>query len=133
MASLQLEVVTPDRLIVSREVDYVSVQGTEGELGILPSHVPFLSALKIGNMHYTADGETVHLFISGGFVEVSDNKVSILAESAEDASTIDVERAQKAQERARQRLLEANKDDIDTLRAEQALKRSIVRLNLARK
>ena len=133
MASLQLEVVTPDAMVVGCETDYVGVPGVEGEFGVLPGHIPFLSALAIGSLHYTVGSETKHVFISGGFAEVSNNKVSILAEAAEEKETIDVQRAQAAKTRAEERIssYKQDRDDIDVLRAEAALQRAIARLNLA--
>jgi len=133
MASLQLEVVTPDLKVVGCEVDYVGVPGVEGEFGVLPGHIPFLSALAIGGLYYKVEGNTHMLFVSGGFAEVSSNKVSVLAESAENVDKINKERAEKARARAQSRLDEAHsgKGDIDVARAELALRRAIVRLNLA--
>ena len=133
MASLQLEVVTPDLKVVGCEVDYVGVPGVEGEFGVLPGHIPFLSALAIGGLYYKAEGNTHMLFVSGGFAEVSSNKVSVLAESAENVDKINKDRAEEARKRAQARLAEAHsgKGDIDVARAELALRRAIVRLNLA--
>lgn len=127
--SLQLEVVTPDRQVVSESVEYVSCPGIEGELGILPNHASLLSALKIGAMHYTVNGQTQYIFISGGFADVNDGVLSVLAEAAEHAADIDQARALAAKERAERRL--ANRDEnVDVARAEAALQRALVRLNL---
>ena len=135
MASLQLEIVTPDAKVVTVEADYVGVPGVEGEFGVMPNHIPFLSALDIGGLYYKAEGKTEYVFIAGGFAEVSNNRVSILAESAELVATIDKTRAEQAHERAQKRLdsksLESG--EVDIVRAEAALKRAIARLNLVGK
>lgn len=130
--ALQLEVVTPDKQVVSQTVDYVSAPGTEGEFGVLPHHVNLLSALAIGSLHFTAGGKTQHVFVSGGFADVSDNKVTVLAESAETAEDIDQARAQAARERAEKRLA-ARDEKVDAHRAEASLQRALTRLSLAAK
>ncbi|GFM37072.1 F0F1 ATP synthase subunit epsilon [Desulfovibrio psychrotolerans] len=126
--SLHLEIVTPDKVVLSETVDYVGAPGFEGEFGILPNHIPFLAALRIGTLHYKVGGKTSDVFVSGGFAEISDNKVSILAESAERVEDIDVERARKAKERAEMRLAQ-ERDRIDAARAQAALQRAIARIN----
>ena len=123
---LLLEIVTPDRKVLSQDVDYVGAPGALGEFGVLPSHIPFLSALGIGNLYYKDAGKTHYVFVSGGFAEVGPDKVTILAEAAEMATDIDLERARKAQERAQQRLARAQ-DKIDHARAQAALRRSLAR------
>ncbi len=129
MASLQLDIVTPDQLVLSRAVDYVGAPGLEGEFGVLPGHIPFISALAIGALHYKAEGKTRYVFVSGGFAEVSDDKVTILAESAETAENIDFARAEKARKRAEERLAQKN-EAVNNIRAESSLRRALVRLNL---
>ena len=129
MASLQLEIVTPDHLVLSKEVDYVGAPGVEGEFGIMASHIPFLSALAIGGLHYKAGGKNHYVFISGGFAEVSDNKVTVLAESAEAAENIDAARAEQAKRRAEERL-NAKAENINQKRASIALQRAICRLTI---
>ena len=74
-STLQLEIVTPDKVVVSQTVDYVGVPGIEGEFGVLPHHIALLSALAIGDLYFRVDGKTEHVFVSGGFAEVSDNKL----------------------------------------------------------
>ena len=128
--ALQLEVVTPDRQLVSQTVDYVSAPGVEGEFGVLPNHVNLLSALAIGDLRYSADGKSRHVFISGGFADVSDNTVTVLAEAAELAEDIDQSRAQAARERAEKRLAE-KAENVDLTRAETSLRRAVMRLNIA--
>jgi len=128
MATLKLEIVTPDRKVLSEDVEYVGAPGIMGEFGILPSHVPFLSALGIGNLHYNQGGKTHYVFVSGGFAEVSNNQVTILAEVAEKATEIDHDRASKAKDRAEQRA-SAAKDKIEATRNQAALKRAISRIS----
>ncbi|MEW6186467.1 MAG: F0F1 ATP synthase subunit epsilon [Thermodesulfobacteriota bacterium] len=130
---LELEVVTPDRLVVQEQVDIVMAQGALGEFGILPNHIPLLTTLQPGEMRYRKDNKLEYLAVSGGFAEVSNNKVTILAEAAERAGEIDVDRAKRARERAERRLAQAKVEAIDYVRAEAALKRSLVRLNIAAK
>ena len=128
MATLKLEIVTPDRKVLSEDVEYVGAPGIMGEFGVLPNHVPFLSALGIGNLHYKQDGKAHYVFVSGGFAEVSNNQVTVLAEVAEKATEIDVDRAAKAKERAEQRAAAA-KEKIESARNQAALKRAISRIN----
>jgi len=99
-----LEVATPDHLLLSREVDEVIAPGSEGEFGVLPGHAHFLSMLRIGELRYRVDNQTNYMSVLWGFAEVTPTKVTILAEIAEKAEDIDVERAQAAVERAEQRL-----------------------------
>jgi len=134
MGSLFLEVVTPEKVVVSQEADIVVAQGSLGEFGVLPGHVPFLTGILPGELRYTTGGKTEYLAVTTGFAEVSDNKVSILVDAAERAEEIDVERARKAMERARERLSkDRGTPDIDFHRAEMALKRAIARIRVAEK
>lgn len=134
MGNLHLEVVTPERVVVSEDVDSVVAPGSMGEFGVLPGHVPFLTGLVPGELRYSSGSRVERLAVTTGFVEVSDNKVSVLVDAAEKAAEIDIERARKALERARARLaMERGKQDIDFLRAEIALKRAIARLKVAQK
>ena len=119
-STLQLEIVTPDKVVVSQTVDYVGVPGIEGEFGVLPHHIALLSALAIGGRYFRVDG----------FAEVSDNKLSILAESAERGEDIDTARANAARERAEARLA-AKTAETDMLRAHLALQRAVERLHIA--
>ncbi len=127
--ALQLEVVTPDKQVVNESVDYVSCPGVDGEFGVLKSHVALLSALKVGVLRFDKDGKQEHVFISGGFADVNDNVVTVLAESAELAKNIDKNRAQKAQQRAEERLAQ-KQDSMDVARAELALRRALVRQSI---
>lgn len=130
MATLELEVVTPERTVVKEAAEMVICPGSEGEFGVLPHHVSLLSALKIGPLRYRVNGRDELVFVSGGFVDVNDNKCSVLAESAERADSIDQARAQAAAERARKRL-EAKQADFDEARAIAALQRAEMRLKIA--
>ena len=120
--------------MVSQEVDMVVAPGVLGEFGVLEGHVPFLSGIVPGELHYTSGTQTESFVVSGGFAEVSNDRVSVLVDSAEKAHEIDVERARSAMERAKARL-EKGRDveDIDFTRAEAALKRAIIRIKVAEK
>ncbi len=127
---LFLEVVTPQKSVVSEEVEIVVAPGSEGEFGALKGHTTFLTSLKLGTLRYKgADGKERYVFINGGFAEVLPQKVTILAESAERRKDIDVERALKAKERAEKRLA-AKTPDTDLIRAEAALRRALHRLKM---
>lgn len=130
MGTPQLEVVTPDKTVVSAEVEMAVCPGVEGEFGVLPQHVSMLSALKIGDLRYRVNGKDENVFISGGFADVNNNVLSVLAESAELATDIDTARAQAAKERAEKRL-SAHDDSLDETRAEAALQRAVTRLQVA--
>lgn len=126
-----LEVVTPQKAVVSEEAQIVVAPGSEGEFGVLSGHTTFLTSLKVGTLRYTdASGKERYLFVNGGFAEVLPNKVTLLAESAERRGEIDVSRAKLAKERAEKRL-SARSDDIDLVRAEVALRRALHRLDIA--
>src|SRR5215208_8440919 len=96
--ALQLDVITPERRLLSEQADAVTVPGLGGELGILPGHTPLISQLQTGVLSYTQGGATTRLHVSGGFVEVNNNRVSILAEVAERPEEIDAARARLARE-----------------------------------
>ncbi len=130
---LILEVVTPSRQVVSDEVDLATAPGTDGVFGVMANHAPLLATLQIGEMHYEKDGEVVRLAVSGGFCEVSNNRMTVLAEAAEKSEEIDIDRALKAKERAERRLQEAEtrREEIDLARAKAAMTRALVRLKIA--
>ena len=129
MGDLYLEVVTPNGVLVSQEVDEVVAPGTEGEFGVLPDHALFLSGIVPGELRYTAGSVKGSMVVTTGFAEVSSNKVSVLVDAAEKTSEIDRERARQAIERARARLAkERGSEDVDFIRAEHALKRAIARV-----
>lgn len=132
MEALRLEIVTPDKVVLEANVDYVGAPGVDGEFGVLPGHIPLLSALSVGELYYRQGSATHWAFVAGGFAEVSENKVTILAEAAELSSDIDVDRAQQALERARARLESRNgKADLDLIRATTALQRAVSRIHVA--
>jgi F-type H+-transporting ATPase subunit epsilon len=130
--TIRLEIVTPDKKVLSDDVEYVGIPGLMGQFGALRNHIPFLSALAIGSLYYRIGGKNYFVFVSGGFAEVAPDNVTILAESAEKAEEIDVSRAKKSKERAEQRIQE-QKEKFDTARAEAALKRAIQRISTKEK
>ncbi|MFZ5797038.1 MAG: F0F1 ATP synthase subunit epsilon [Desulfobulbus sp.] len=133
MAQIHLEVVTPSGPIISDEVDIVTAPGYGGEFGVLANHAPFLSTIKIGTLSFKKDKQTKHLMVSGGFSEVSNNKITFLVESAEYGQDIDVDRAMRAKERAEKRLAQAvqQAEKINRARAEAALQRALARMRTA--
>lgn len=131
--TIQLEVITPDVAVFNDQVAGLLVRALDGDIGILPHHAPLIAALDAGPLIYTkVDGDKGELFVSGGFLEVKDNKITILAPAAEVADAIDVERAEKARKRAEERL-RATLPNVDVDRARLALKRAMGRLKIAHK
>jgi F-type H+-transporting ATPase subunit epsilon len=129
--NILLEVVTPERSVVSEQAQIVMAPGSLGEFGVLSGHTPFLTSLKLGTIKYTdAAGSERAVFVSGGFAEALPDRVTVLAESAERRKEIDVQRAQAARQRAEERL-QKQADDIDYVRAKAALERALHRLRLA--
>ena len=132
---LTLEIVTPDRALLREEVDEVVVPGSQGEFGVLPGHTPLLSTLKIGELWYRQGQEKHYLAIAFGFVEVLPDRVTVLAQVGERAQEIDVQRAERAKQRAEQRLAQAQPQltqiDFDIERARIALMKSLLRLQVA--
>ena len=128
---LQLEVVTPERRVLSEQVNSVTVPGRSGEMGILPGHAPLISELQTGVLSYNEDGTVFQLHVSGGFVEVTDDRVSVLAEIAERPEEIDAARARQARERTEKQLSAWSGTEEDFEKARAKLERSVVRLQLA--
>jgi F-type H+-transporting ATPase subunit epsilon len=129
--TFHLEIVTPRRIVFKGEVLSFSAPGAAGGFQVLHSHAPMLVLLKIGEVKFTeAAGAEVHYAVSGGFVEVRDNKVILLAETAERTDEIDTERAKAARDRAKKRMAE-KKAEVDTVRAKLALFRALNRLKIA--
>ena len=126
---LDLQIVTPDRLVVQARVDEVQVPGSEGYFGVLPGHTPMLASLAVGELWYRQGQEKTYLAIASGFAEVLPDRVTILAKLAERADEIDAERAEAARHRAEERL--ANKSDVDYERARAALAKALTRLQVA--
>jgi len=127
---LNLEVLTPERKVISVQVEEITVPGIDGELGVLPNHTPMISQLQTGVLTYRQGGEKRSLHVSGGFVEVLPDQVSVLSDVAERPEEIDSERARRARERAEKRLA-SNGDDVDFRREELRLQRAMIRLQLA--
>jgi F-type H+-transporting ATPase subunit epsilon len=130
MATLRLQFVTPEKAIAHDDVDEVQLPLADGYAGILPGHAPMLAALRTGQMWYRKGGETHYGFVSGGFVEVTGDRVSVLARIAERGEDIDLERAEAAKRRAEERIAKPVME-IDTERARISLLRAISRLDAA--
>jgi F-type H+-transporting ATPase subunit epsilon len=128
MKTIKVNVVTPDGPVYESDVEMVSTKAQSGELGILPGHIPLVAPLAIGVVRLKKGGNTELVAVSGGFLEVRPDQVTILAQTAEKASDIDVERALRAKERAEQRMHDQHAEHIDFRRAELALQRAINRL-----
>ncbi len=128
--TFQLEIVTPTRLLVKEAAEEAQIPGATGYLGILPGHAPLITELGVGEITYKASGTTHTLAVAWGFAEVLPDKVTILAEAAERPHEIDIVRAQKAKERAEERL-KSNAADVDYARAEDALRRAESRIDVA--
>ena len=129
--NIKLEIVTPEKAVVSEDVQIVMSPGTEGEFGVLAGHTPFLTSLKLGTINYkNSEGKDAFVFVSGGFAEALPDRVTVLAESAERRRDIDMSRAKAAMDRAEKRLAAADKD-MSAIRAEAALARSMQRIQLA--
>jgi F-type H+-transporting ATPase subunit epsilon len=132
MATMLFEMVTAEKLLFSDQVESIVAPGEAGELGILPHHAPLLSILKSGELRVTQDGQEQSIAITGGFLEVLDNKVTVLADAAEHADEIELERAEEAVRRAEERI--ASRDaDLDLERAIGSLRRAQVRVTVARR
>lgn len=131
MSTFLLEIVTPEHVVFSQEVEGLSVRGLEGDLGILPGHIPFVTPLQVAPLVVKSGGKSQTIAVHGGFVEVQGDKVIVLAESAELPQEIDVERAIAARERAERRLSATGQDRIDHRRAELALQRATTRINVS--
>ena len=125
---LLLEIVTPQGLVFSEEVDEVTASGSEGEFGVLPGHVPFVTTLKIGMLTCKKGTESKFFFVNWGYAEVGADKVMVLADSAERSEEIDIERARAAMKRAEERLKKA--EEVDFVRAESSLERAVTRVQI---
>lgn len=125
-----LEIVTPEKKVLSETVDIVVAPGEMGEFGVLPGHIPFLAKLKVGELRYRQGGAMQHVAIMGGYAEVLNNTVTVLATAAEAAVDIDLVRAKAARERAERRLADS-RDKFEFVRAQAALQRALARLKIA--
>ena len=129
---LTLEIVTPDRSVVTEQVDEVQLPGSEGYFGVLPGHTPLLAALQVGELWYRVGTEKTYLAIAFGFAEVLPERVTVLAHVAERAQDIDMERAERAMERAKERISKISvQSDVDFERARVAMMKSLIRLQVA--
>lgn len=130
MKTLKVSIVTPDGPVYESDVEMVSTKAQSGELGILPDHIPMVAPLQIGAVRLKNGSETELVAVSGGFLEVRPEKVTILAQTAERSENIDIERAKAAKDRAEKRL-QGKQDDYDFRRAELSLKRAMNRINVS--
>jgi len=130
---LLLEVVTPEALVFSGNVEEVTIPGSEGEFGVLKGHASLLSSIDVGELNFTKDGKKNHFAVSSGYVEVTGTKVTVLIETAERSDMIDKARAQRAKENAEAKLSKINKEDEEFEYIRAALYRAITRLNVAEK
>jgi F-type H+-transporting ATPase subunit epsilon len=128
---LTLELATPTRMVVAETVDEVVVPGSEGYFGVLPGHAPLLATLGIGELTYRIGREERHVAVSGGFAEVRNDKVIVLADTAELPQDIDRARAERARDRAEQRLSARSQEETDYVRASAALARALTRIQVA--
>ena len=127
---IDLTIVTPERAVVHEKVDEVQIPGASGYFGVLPGHAPLFSELKVGEVSYRQGDRTFSLAVAWGFVEVQSDQVRVLAETAERAQEIDLERATRAKARAEQRIAKGG-EDIDYNRALIALERALIRIQVA--
>jgi F-type H+-transporting ATPase subunit epsilon len=125
--SITLELVAPDRQVLRDSVESVQLPGLDGELGILPGHAPLLTELGIGELSYLKSGQRFHATVMGGFAEVLADRVIVLAERSERAEELDLTRARAARERAEKRLTPTPASDVDFERAQNALRRALLR------
>ncbi|MGQ9599607.1 MAG: F0F1 ATP synthase subunit epsilon [Anaerolineae bacterium] len=134
MSPLRCEVVTAERIVFQGDVDMVLAPGMQGQLGILPHHAPLITALTYGELILRRAGqEDEYIAIGGGFMEVSPSQITILADSAERAEEIDIERAEAARQRAAEIMAQKRREEAEFARAEAALRRSTVRLKVAKR
>ena len=132
MSKMTVEVVTPERVVYSGQASMVIARGVQGDLGILPKHMPMVTPLKIAPVQIKVEGDNVvRMAVSGGFMEVRGDKVTILAETAEMPGDIDVERAKASKGRAEKRLSEKY-PELDVQRAERSLQRALARIDVAK-
>ncbi|TFD97008.1 F0F1 ATP synthase subunit epsilon [Jeotgalibacillus sp. R-1-5s-1] len=129
MKTVNVNIVTPDGPVYESAVEMVSTKAQSGELGILPGHIPMVAPLEIGAVRLKKEGRTELVAVTGGFLEVRPDKVTILAQAAEPSAEIDIDRAKEAKQRA-ERLLQAKQDNVDFKRAELALRRAMNRIDV---
>ncbi|WP_294342227.1 F0F1 ATP synthase subunit epsilon [uncultured Selenomonas sp.] len=137
MATIKLEIVSPDRVVYAADIDMLIARSTGGEIGILPKHIPLVTGLEPHAMKIHVDAKEQLIAVAGGFMEVTPDKITVLATAAEEPIDIDINRAQRAYERAQERLQKLREDSeeasiIDEQRASLALKRAAARLQTAK-
>ena len=137
MATIKLEIVSPDRVVYAADIDMLIARSTGGEIGILPKHIPLVTGLEPHAMKIHVDAKEQLIAVAGGFMEVTPDKITVLATAAEEPSDIDINRAQRAYDRAQERLQKLREDPeeasiIDEQRASLALKRAAARLQTAK-
>ena len=131
---IRCEIVTQERTVFSDDVDYVSLPGREGVIGVLPSHSPLLTVLSFGEVFTRSNGETQYFAVGGGFAEVQPDKVIVLADSAERADQIDLERAEAARAEAERLMEEGVPDDPERYRAiEQSLRMAQIQIDVSQR
>jgi F-type H+-transporting ATPase subunit epsilon len=133
MKTIKVSVVTPDGPVYESDVEMISTKAQSGELGILPGHIPMVAPLQIGSVRLKKGGNTDFVAVTGGLLEVRHEQVTILAQAAETAEEIDLDRALKAKERAENRLNEVKQSNVDFKRAELALKRAVNRISVQKR
>ena len=131
-AHLTLELVTPERAVALETVDEVEIPGVDGYLGVLPGHTPLLVALKIGELWYRKGEDRTYISVAFGFAEVLPDRVRVLAQVAERATDIDIDRAEAAASRARERIA-SSVNDVDFERAQLSLLKSVLRIEVSKK
>lgn len=133
MSEINLEIITPEKVIYKDTIDSITVPGTQGGFQVLKDHAPLISTLEIGIITVKKNGNTNYYTTGGGTIEVLSNKVLILADSVESIEKIDIDRAELAKKRAEERLAKKHEEKIDIVRAEAALERAINRLKATEK
>jgi len=132
MTAIKVDIVTAEQLVYSEDVDVVIVPGVDGEMAILPSHAPLMTMIKPGELRLKTGAEEILMAVTGGFLEVRPDRITIMADAAERAEDIDISRAEAAKRRAEERLKGAV-TEVDTARAEASLRRSLIRLQVVQK
>jgi F-type H+-transporting ATPase subunit epsilon len=131
VAAFALEIVTPERVIYSGQVASLQAPGSEGSFGVLAGHMPLLASLQVGLLRFAEEGgNEVQMAVSGGFTEVGREQVTVLAETAERAEEVDIQRAESSRQRAEERLARRHEEQVDVTRAQAALSRAINRLKV---
>ena len=133
MAEINLEIITPEKIIYKDSVDSITIPGTKGMFQVLKDHAPLMSTIEIGVITFKKNNESKYLTTAGGTIEVLNNNVLILADSVEVIEDIDIDRAERAKTRAEENLKKKKEEEIDSVRAELALKRAINRINAREK